>query len=96
MLRSERYRASDLFRADFQYAVTHKTSLAFREGESVFLKSNPEWPMEVVGVYEEGVMVLNEVSKTEAEFIIMPPQCLLQYKYAGMLVWKRRQLICLN
>ena len=74
--------------------ITHNTIDAFHAEEMVFLKSNPEWPLKVYGCSEmfKHVLVLTPDNHIES----FPPQVLLHYSYRGLLIWKRKLLICLN
>lgn len=86
---------SDLKKCDLQYQVRHKSTDKFKVGEIVFLKSNPEWPMKVAFIDNEEVTCEWKNSLGNLEGASFPPECLLQYVYAGLIVWKGTNL-CLN
>lgn len=79
---------------DIQYQIVHDYTSCFKEGQKVFLKSNPELPLTVIAITEDlieiGWQKDNEFYKN-----YFPPQCLLQYNYAGLVYWKNNEM-CLN
>ena len=87
------FKAEDLKLCDFQYEIKHNSIDDFKVGEEVFLKSNPETPMKVYGFSEDKKSVLTSMGDNKYSF---PPECLLQYKYAGLLIAKRKHKICLD
>jgi hypothetical protein len=89
----EIFKEKDLVLCDFQYEIRHTDVNYFKIGEEVFLKSNPEISMKVCGFSEDSKQV---VVKLAYEKISFPPECVLQYRYAGLLVWRKKYKICLN
>lgn len=87
------FKESELKLMKYQYAVSHETPLKFKIGEKVFLKSNPEVVLVVVDVTLDSVIVKVKNGVEEMSF---PPQCLLQYKFAGLIEYKRKFQICFN
>lgn len=76
---------------ELQYKVCYDTTLKFRIGDKVFLKSNPEVPLEVFDVDNEKVHC-----RYKNEIIEYIPQVLVHYKYAGLMVYKREWDISWN
>lgn len=77
-----------------EYQIVHDSTSCFKIGEKVFLKSNPKITLTVTAIQNEII----EVSWTEGSTNkkkYWPPQCLLQYKYAGLIWWKDEEM-CLN
>lgn len=91
MVNSGCFRKDELEVSDYQYLISHDTTLKFRIGDIVFLKSSPGVPLEVVDMdtidihckYDEGV-------------ITVKPQMILHYEHAGLLVYKKEHIISLN
>lgn len=94
-MREKIFKAKDLRLCDFQYEVRHTDINNFSEGEKVFLKSNPEHPMTVHSV-DGNITCIWYSTNEELQICSFPPECLLQYKYAGLLTWKKKFSICLN
>ena len=82
------FNKNDLKLKDFQYQVSYDTTLNFRIGDTVFLKSSPDVPLKVVGIDSEKIHC-----KFDNGFIIVKPQMILHYKYAGLLSFKRKHII---
>jgi len=85
------FKKEDLKLCDFQYQIIHENVNDFEIGEEVFLKSNPEYSLKVYSFGEKKVVV-GEYAPT----MLFPPQCILQYKYSGLIIWKRKYEICIN
>jgi hypothetical protein len=96
MIRQESYKPGDLLRADWQYTINHKTTDKFKKGDKVFLKSDPEFTFEVMTVLNDKVIVFHKTHPGGCVITHFPPQCLLQYKYAGLMTGKRIISISLN
>jgi hypothetical protein len=88
------FKQDELHPCDYQYLISHTSVDGFKENETVFLKSNPELPLKVQGISKlfNHILVLTPDNK----IISFPPECLLQYSYAGLLIWKRKIAVCLN
>jgi hypothetical protein len=78
---TESFNESELGKCEWQYQVVHQTTEKFKSGELVFLKSNPECPMKVLLINPKEVLCIPVNGKNIYNF---PPQCLLQYRYAGL------------
>ena len=81
---------------DWQYLICHHTSDCFKIGESVFLKSNPEWPMTVY-LLENNKVTCYWNSLDEELFVQeYPSECILQCKFIPLQVYQKKYHICLN
>jgi hypothetical protein len=88
-----------LIPCDLQYKIKHHSPDCFKEDETVFLVSNPEHPMRVLCTTDNEVFVISDEGLypcVHATIFPLPPECLLQYKYAGIKVYKKKYDICLN
>lgn len=87
-----------LKKCDNQYLVSNKSIFDFRIGEKVFLKSNPEFAIVVSGFDKPNKTVICKYfnSKGDLKFVDFPPQCILSYKYAGLIIIKDKWYISLN
>jgi len=90
------FNLDDLYLHNCQYTITHTSPQDFKCGESVFLRSNPERPMTVLSINPRGVIVKWMSNCNIITTALLPPQCLLQYKYAGLVTYRRRIPISLN
>jgi len=86
---------NDLELVDYQYKITHNSTNIFNIGEEVFLKSNPEIKLIVYSINKKEITTIRYI-KNEIDLNSFPPQCLLQYKYRGLLKYKNKFNICLN
>jgi len=85
------FNGDELKKLDWQYLISHNSEKCFKIGEWVFLKSNPELPLKISQLKNGQVSCqINDI------VAVFPPQCLLQYKYAGLFIWKDDKIICLN
>jgi hypothetical protein len=82
--------------ADLQYKVRHHSTDCFKIGEVVFVTLDPNLPVKVVKVKENEVIISNPLTDGTFQICSLPPECLLQYKYAGLIVYKKQYDICLN
>lgn len=87
---------NDLTRCDFQYQVRHIDTNCFKISETVFLKSNPDVPLIIKGIFKDHVNCCLLKEKRYEEVIAFAPESILQYKYAGLLIWKDKYKICIN
>lgn len=92
MKNNHEFDKNQLKRISLQYMVTHTRAGAFKVGEKVFFKANPEEPMKVMNVEGKMVQVKNSLGYG-MEFL---PETILQYRYAGLMVYKHEFDICLN
>lgn len=76
----------DIKKIDYQFMIRHISSDRFTIGEKVFLKSNIEFEMTVIG-FKDGLI---EVSIKENNHYFKP-EMLLQYRYSALLMNNRRQ-----
>ena len=81
---------------EWQYQIRHEQPNAFDIGECVFLKSNPEWPLIVYTLDDTFVYVVWKDIEDTVHADSFPPQAILQYRYAGLLIWRNSYRICLN
>ena len=89
-------REDDLILTDFQYLIRHTTVDDFKVGERVFLKSNPEFPMTVYS-FDDGEIACEWVAKNSIRnYHFFPPESILQYEYAGLVVFRKLYHMCLN
>lgn len=95
-MEGESFNPEELRVLDWQYTIIHQDTSCFKEGNLVFLKSNPEIPMTVVEI--GGLLVyvtwLNKLG--DANYQAFPPQTLLQYKLACFVTGRRKFHLCLN
>lgn len=92
MLNSKIFKKGDLKVCDTQYQVNFDSTLYFNINDIVFLKSNPEFPLKVVDVDLDNVYCVDKNDK-KYKFI---PQIILHYKWASLLILKRKWKISLN
>ncbi len=86
---------NDLIICDLQYSVIHKNVSCFKLWEKVFLKSNPEFEMTVCSIGDSiTVSYVNE--KNTIYWTDFPPECLLQYKFAGLVTYNKKHCVSLN
>ena len=92
-----------LYKCDKQYTARHQSVSAFKAGDKVFLKSNPEHPMVVI------CLLINNWAKDKSKVVCewkskdgrkhqetFAPQTVLQYDYAGLITLRERWEISLN
>ncbi len=89
-------RQEDLRLCPWQYTIRHTKASEFIRGEKVFLKSNPEHEMIVHSVNEKNITTIWYSTDKEMQICEFPPECILQYKYAGLKTYKKRLYISLN
>lgn len=90
------FKKSDLRICDWQYSIRHEKVNNFVIGETVFLKSNPEHPMSVHLINEDNITTIWKTKTNKIEVCEFPPESILQYSYAGLLIYKEKYNICLN
>ena len=90
------FNVNELRLCDMQYKMRHINVNNFNEGEKVFLKSNPEHEMTVFNINKGTITVISENDEGEISLIEFPPECILQYRFAGLMVWKNLYELCLN
>ena len=90
------FKEEDLKSCEWQYNIKHTDTNNFKCGEEVFLKSNPENPMTVLSINKNDITTLwydiHDNIQTHKFF----PECIIQYEYAGLLVYKQKYSISLN
>ncbi len=86
---------NDLKKVDVQYTIFNKSTSDFKPGDKVFLKSNPDLPLEVSYITNTEVVcsVIWALSKNTDRF---PPECILHYEDAAFVTIKERFEVCLN
>jgi len=90
------FKNEELILCDWNYTIKHDNVNCFNIGEKVFLKSNPEILMKVHSVNKNTVTTIWFNKLNEIQFNEFPPECILQYKYAGLLIYKQKYSISLN
>lgn len=88
MIEDNVFKKSDLELVNWQYQVRYNSVDDFKLGQEVFLKSNPECPMVVNSLHENMVGVYWKLENGDLDFHEFPPQCLLPYKFAGLVNYK--------
>lgn len=88
------FKRDDLKVCDLQYQISFDNVLYFNIDDIVFLKSNPEFPLKVIGIN----LIFNEVycidnNKKEYKFY---PQMILHYKWISLIIFKKRWKMSLN
>ena len=96
MIENGRFNEKDLNKCSWQYAVRHQSTDNFCVGENIFLGSNPEVPMIVLKVHEKEIYANVIDLLGNINTYTFPPQCVLQYKYASLIVYKDKYNVCLN
>lgn len=96
MFESESVKSDDIVLYEWQYLVRHQNINCFTVGEKVFVTIKPDLPMFVKGFNGEYVIV--EWLSKDKTLIVDEwyPQCILQYKYAALMVYKEKFNVCLN
>lgn len=94
-IRQQTFNEDQLELVEWQYSVRHQSTDAFRLGEMVFLVSDPLHPMWVSALGRQ-VEVFWFDFDGSIQVTSLPPQCLLQYRYAGLQNWKGEYDVCLN
>lgn len=92
------FKPEDLIPCEWQHQIRHRSVDDFLLFEKVFLKSNPEFPIFVYLLDDESNKVIciwvdKEMGVTTESF---SPECLLQYRFAGLMKYRRKFNICLN
>jgi len=90
---NEVFDRDDLELNDWQYLISYDSTLKFKTGDIVFLKSNPEIKLKVVDVTIDKVFCIHKDTNIIMDFF---PQTILHYKDAGLIVYKREHIVSLN
>ena len=90
------FKHNDLILCDWQYTIKHTNVNYFVQGEKVFLKSNPENLMTVHSINKRNITTIWYTILNEMQMCEFPPECILQYKYAGLLTYQKKFYINLN
>ena len=85
------FRKDDIKLSSWQYLVSHDTTLKFKIGDIVFLKSSSDVPMEIIDMDTQRIHC-----KYDDGIISLYPQMILHYEHAGLLVYKKDYVISLN
>ena len=94
---NKRFHSDDLQLVDWLHTVRHHNTDNFKRGDRVFLKSNPECALHVYFIGPDKVSVMWYDNNGILQFAEFPPECILQYKYAGLMVYRRSNIkISLN
>jgi hypothetical protein len=79
---------------DFQYETLQKAS-DFSQGDICFLRSSPNVPFKIKNI-KGGELEVEWEGCSGIESDWLPAHCFLQYKYASLVVFKRKYSVCLN
>ena len=92
------FKQDDLMLCDWQYTIRHTKLKCFEVGEIVFLGCNPEFPMTVHSINNKknNITTIWYNSNNEIQYYSFPPECILQYRYAGLLTYKGKFCVSLN
>lgn len=100
MKMKESFNADELKPSLWQFQVCHENVEGFEIDDLVFLKSNPDVPLKVIGLdaFRNKVYVRKLGSATMAEYV---PQVILQYELASLVKTHRNHeynwmKLCLN
>jgi len=91
MVNKQYFNADDLEVSKYQYLVRYHSTMSFRHGDIVFLKSNPNVPLKVTDISIKYVYCTD--GRNTYEFI---PESILHYKYAGLMIYNREFQVSLN
>ena len=95
-MNDEIFKREDLILCDWQYTIRHICVNDFICGEKVFLKSNPEHQMIVHSINKKSVTLIWYIKKNRIQLGEFLPECILQYKYASLLTYRKKLCVCLN
>ena len=87
MFHKEFYRKNELALCEWQYADRCKFNYEFTIGEKVFLASNPEIDLIVVGFNKDNVKVSHNDIISE-----FPPPCLIKIRFGGNIIHSRANI----
>jgi len=90
------FKQDDLGLCDWQYTIRHTDVNFFVCGEKVFLKSNPEHLMTVHSINKKTITTIWYTKTNEMQLNEFPPECILQYKYAGLVTYRQKLCVSLN
>jgi hypothetical protein len=90
------FKEGDLQLYDWQYQICHTNINMFKVGQTVFLKSNPESAMKIFSIDSKSITTKWKSNNGSDEICAFSPRCLLQYKYAALLLGKNKYKVCLN
>jgi len=90
------FKKEDLRLCDYQYQIKYTSTKSFKKGQVVFLKSNPGVEMVVHDINDKFVETIWYSSDGELQVVNTSPECLLQYKYAGLLIANKKFNVCLS
>lgn len=79
-----------------QHTIKWKKTSDFKINEKVFLKSNINLILNVCDLDESDVTVTWLDKENKRQYTKFPPECILQYKYAGLITYQNRFKISLN
>ena len=91
------FKEGDLKMCNGQYTIRHTNTSSFVCGEKVFLKSNPEHSMLVHSINETTVTTIWYTKSNGIQLMSdFLPECILQYKYVGLLTYQDKFCVSLN
>jgi len=95
-MKNHSFNQDDLRHHHTQYKIRNKSIKDFEIGESVFLKSNPELPM-IISRFKDDMVVCEWKTKGgESQSSTFNIHTILQYRYAGLVVYNQKYEFCLN
>lgn len=95
-IKSGVFNFNDVRSCDRQYKIRHTDTNEFKIGEQVFLKAYPEFPMIVKDIRNNKIICECEDVYGNISLESFPPECILQYKYNCLEVWKKKYDICIS
>lgn len=81
---------------NWQYTIKYHDTSSFVRGEQVFLKSNPEHLMIICDITRDKITTTWKTAYGDTQYYEFPPECILQYKYAGLITGIKTFSISLN
>ena len=90
------FNTSDLGLCDWQYTIRHHDTLSFVRGQKVFLKSSSALEMVVHDIIGDKIITRWKNVHNCLQYHSFPPECILQYRYAGLVTFRKTFSVCLN
>lgn len=99
-MENKQFNQNALVKVTWQYKVRHTSCVPFMDYRLVFLKSNPELALVVMGINIKTNKIRVHTPVNETQIIEFPPECLLPFDYAGLVVSESVNIgeinVCLN
>jgi len=90
------FNVNDLILCDWQYTIRHTNTKCFKNGEKVFLKSNPDHIMIVYDITDKKIITTWKDNSGAEQYCDFTPECILQYKFASLKTFRKKHSVCLN